>query len=185
MEKYLIENYDQLKVISDSLRVKIVIMLIEKEMTVTEIGKETNLPKAKVFYHLKELEKFGMISITRKEEVKGNVYKYYRATHKGFEVDQKLLPHLKEDIGSVHNTIIMQQLENAKMVIAKNINLINGKNSISQTRQIKCTEEEFKSWMEEYNKLMTKYDNLEDGNNSKTYYINTVGIEVENEIFQS
>lgn len=183
-EKFLIETYDQLKVISDSLRVKIVVMLIEKEMTVTEIGKAIKLPKAKVFYHLKELEKQGMISLIRTQEVKGNIYKYYRSTHNGFEIDGKLLPNLKDDVEAVHNTIIIQQLENAKLVVSKNIHLRNGENSISQTRQIQCTEEQFKLWSEEYNKLMTKYDQIKEENNSKIFYINTVGIEIENEVFK-
>ncbi|WP_313467086.1 ArsR family transcriptional regulator [Carnobacterium sp.] len=182
--KYLITTYTQLKTISDPLRVQIIILLIEKEMTVTEIGKTIQLPKAKAFYHLKELEKQGMIRITRTQEVKGNIHKYYRATHNGFEIDEQLLPQLKEDIGTVHSSIIIQQLENTKKAVSENVHLLKEKNSISQTRQVNCTEEQFTLWTTKYDQLMTELDQMKEDENSKLFYITTVGIEIEHKIFE-
>lgn len=184
LERYIIKNYTQLKTISDPLRVKIVIMLIEKEMTVTEISKEIGLEKAKVFYHLKELEKQKMIAIVRKEEVKGNVYKYYRATHNGFRIDKDLLPLSKEYAEDVYSSIIMQQLENTKEVVSKNKQLITEETSMSQTVQINCSKKQFDLWKKKYNKLIEELDQMESDSNDHTFYINTTAIEIENKVFE-
>ncbi|WP_414840409.1 ArsR family transcriptional regulator [Carnobacterium sp. TMP28] len=183
-QRYVIKNYAQLKTISDPLRVKIVIMLIEKELTVTEISKEIGLEKAKVFYHLKELEKQKMIAIVRKEEVKGNIYKYYRATHNGFKIDKNLLPLSKEYAEDVYSSLIMQQLENTKEVISKNKQLITEETSMSQTVQISCSKKQFDLWKEKYNQLITELDQIESDSNDHTFYINTTAIEIENNVFE-
>lgn len=184
IERYVIKNYTQLKTISDPLRVKIVIMLIEKELTVTEISKEIGLEKAKVFYHLKELEKQKMIAIVRKEEVKGNVYKYYRATHNGFKIDKNLLPLSKETADDVYSSIIMQQLENTKEVVSKNKHLITEETSMSQTIQIHGSKKQFDLWKEKYNQLINELDQMESDDNDHTFYINTTAIEIENKVFE-
>lgn len=183
-QRYVIKNYTQLKTISDPLRVKIMIMLIEKELTVTEISKEIGLEKAKVFYHLKELEKQKMIAIVRKEEVKGNIYKYYRATHNGFKIDNNLLPLSKEYAEDVYSSLIMQQLENTKEVISKNKHLITEETSISQTVQINCSKKQFDLWKEKYNELIEELDQMESDNVDHTFYINTTAIEIENNVFE-
>ncbi|MER2174780.1 MAG: winged helix-turn-helix domain-containing protein [Carnobacterium sp.] len=184
LERYIIKNYTQLKTISDPLRVKIVTMLIEKEMTVTEIGKEIGLEKAKVFYHLKELEKQKMIAIVRKEEVKGNVYKYYRATHNGFRIDKDLLPLSKENAEDVYNSIIMQQLENVKETVSKNRHLISDEMTMSHTIQINCSKKQFSLWKEKYNQLINELDQMESDNDEHIFYINTTAIEIENKVFE-
>lgn len=183
IERYVIKNYTQLKTISDPLRVKIVIMLIEKELTVTEISKEIGLEKAKVFYHLKELEKQKMIAIVRKEEVKGNILKYYRATHKGFKIDKNLLPLSKEYAEDVYSSIIMQQLENMKEVVSKNRHLITEETSISQTTQVNCSEKQFDLWKEKYNQLIKELDEME-SDDEHIFYITTTAIEIENKVFE-
>lgn len=183
-QRYVIKNYTQLKTISDPLRVKIVIMLIEKELTVTEISKEIGLEKAKVFYHLKELEKQKMIAIVRKEEVKGNIYKYYRATHNGFKIDKNLFPLSKEYAEDVYSSLIMQQLENTKEVVSKNRQFITEETSMSQTVQINCSKKQFELWKEKYNQLITELDQIESESNDHTFYINTTAIEIKNNVFE-
>ena len=184
LDRYIIRNYAQLKTISDPLRVKIVIMLIEKEWTVTEISKEIGLEKAKVFYHLKELEKQNMIAIVRKEEVKGNIHKYYRATHKGFKIDKNLLPLSKENAEYVYNSLIVQQLENTKKVVSKNSHLITDEMSLSQTIQINCSTKQFHLWKEKYNQLIEELDQMRSENDNHTFYINTTAIEIEKKVFE-
>lgn len=184
LERYIIKNYTQLKTISDPLRVQIVIMLIEKESTVTEISKEIGLEKAKVFYHLKELEKQNMIAIVRKEEVKGNIHKYYRATHEGFKIDKKLLPLAKENAEYVYNSLIVQQLENTKKIVSKNSHLITDETSMAQTVQINCSTKQFHLWKEKYNQLIEELDQMKSDDDNHTFYINTIAIELENKVFE-
>ncbi len=182
--RYIIDTYTQLKTISDPLRVKIVSMLIEKELTVTEISKKIGLEKANVFYHLKELEKQNMIAIVRKKEEKGNIYKYYRATHNGFKIDKNLLPLSKENAEDVYNSIIMQQLENVKKTVSENRHLISDEMTMSHTMQINCSKKQFKLWKEKYNQLINELDQMENDSSDHIFYINTTAIEIENKVFE-
>ena len=42
--RFEINTFEELKCISDQLRMKISMLLIEREMTATEIGKHLNIP---------------------------------------------------------------------------------------------------------------------------------------------
>src|SRR5699024_11715139 len=86
-------------------------MLIEKEMTATEIGKKLEIPKAKIFYHLKELEKYEMVKLSRSEVKGSNVYKYYVATHNGFKVNPHLLNVYQEEISNSTKGMMLRSEE--------------------------------------------------------------------------
>ena len=81
---FIIENYEQLKVISDPLRTEMLIFLVEQPHTGQMLAQELNLSRAKILYHLRELEKHKIIQLVRKEERGGNVLKFYQAVARGF-----------------------------------------------------------------------------------------------------
>jgi DNA-binding transcriptional ArsR family regulator len=81
---FIIENYEQLKVISDPLRTKMLIFLVEQPHTGQMLAQELNLSRAKTLYHLRELEKHKIIQVVRKEERGGNILKFYQAVARGF-----------------------------------------------------------------------------------------------------
>ena len=52
---YIIEELEQLKTISDPLRARVLLLLIEKAYTGQQLAKLLGMARAKVHYHLNEL----------------------------------------------------------------------------------------------------------------------------------
>ncbi|MDG0875799.1 winged helix-turn-helix domain-containing protein [Paenibacillus thiaminolyticus] len=67
---FIIDSLDKLKIISDPLRTKILMNLIKKEYTGQQLAELLQIPKTKIYFHLKELEKHGIIEIVKEEEKK-------------------------------------------------------------------------------------------------------------------
>ncbi len=63
LEFYEIESIEQLRAIADMLRLRIFEILQQKPMTVTQLGEELGEAPAKVHYHVRELEKLGLLRL--------------------------------------------------------------------------------------------------------------------------
>lgn len=83
-EIHYIENIDELKVISDSFRVEILVNLGTNPQSGQELAERMNVSRSKVHYHLKELEKHGFIEVVKQEIVNGIVQKFYLPVAKAF-----------------------------------------------------------------------------------------------------
>ena len=105
MKRYfVIETLDQLKAVSDTLRMEIIYLLVKQEYTGKQLATLLSLSPSKVHYHLKELENHGFIEVVRTEEKNGIVQKFFRAVAYDFKVSDSLLPSLQKD------TMLLQEL---------------------------------------------------------------------------
>ena len=91
LESYEIENIEQLRAIADMLRLRIFDMLQHKPMTVTQLGDELGEAPAKVHYHVRELEKVGLLRLVEKREKGGILEKYYQPIAREISVEKSLL----------------------------------------------------------------------------------------------
>ncbi|HLH61307.1 MAG TPA: helix-turn-helix domain-containing protein [Ktedonobacteraceae bacterium] len=91
LESYEIENIEQLRAISDMLRVRIIDLLLRQPMTVTQIGEELGEAPAKIHYHVRELEKAGLLRLVETREKGGILEKYYQPIAREFTVEKSLL----------------------------------------------------------------------------------------------
>jgi len=87
------------KNLSSDLALKILKLLIKKPMYPIELAKELKVHEQKIYYHIKNLEKSGIIKINKKEIKQGAVAKYYSLDKpaliirlKEFEETQKIMP---------------------------------------------------------------------------------------------
>ncbi|MES3714466.1 winged helix-turn-helix domain-containing protein [Staphylococcus ureilyticus] len=183
--RYEIKTLEELKCISDKLRMEISMLLIEKEMTATEIGKKLNIPKAKIFYHLKELEKYNMVK-NSKNEIKGsNVFKYYIATHKGFKVNPNLLNNYQEEVSNSTKGMMSSQIQRTIEVLNGYGLIFDDDKIISKTLQLNWSNKQFKEFNQKLERLINKIDTQEDSDEDekKVYYLNVAGFEVSDKIF--
>jgi DNA-binding transcriptional ArsR family regulator len=90
-ETFLIENLEQLRVLADPLRIRILEQLVQRPMTMSQLGDAFGGSTAKMHYHVRELEKFGFIKLVEKREHGGFIEKYYRAVAKDVRVPPDLL----------------------------------------------------------------------------------------------
>ncbi|MCE4956827.1 winged helix-turn-helix domain-containing protein [Macrococcoides caseolyticum] len=190
MTQFQVNTFEQLKCISDELRMKISILLIEKEMTVTDIAKQLDIPKAKIFYHMKELEKHKMIKMTQQIPEGSNILKYYRATHNGFNINPALI-----NSDNIHPSkkIITEQLYRTIQVLNQFGIIEDNQYLISTTQQIRINKNEVTSFKDEINQLINKYsksidteDEMEgkEENLSSSYYFNLTAFEITKDIFE-
>lgn len=83
-ETHYIESVDELKAISDSFRISILMNLGDNPQSGQDLAEKMNVSRSKVHYHLKELEKHGFIEIVKQEIVNGIVQKFYSPVAKAF-----------------------------------------------------------------------------------------------------
>jgi|SRR5271157_86772 len=83
-EIMVIDDPDTMRMILSGKYNDVLELIDSHEMSVTEIAKTLKINPGSAHYHLKELEKRGLVKIVR-EETKGNmVKKYYRASARNF-----------------------------------------------------------------------------------------------------
>src|SRR5579872_3196257 len=90
-EVYGLETIEQLRAIADALRIRIIELLSRQPMTVTQLGERLGIAPNKVHYHVRELERVGLVRLVETREKGSILEKYYRAVAKNFQVPDDLL----------------------------------------------------------------------------------------------
>ncbi|MCJ0935780.1 ArsR/SmtB family transcription factor [Mammaliicoccus sciuri] len=181
--RFEINTFEELKCISDQLRMKISMLLIEREMTATEIGKHLNIPKAKIFYHLKELEKYGMVKINRTEVKGSNVYKYYVATHNGFKVNPQLLNEYRDEVSDSTKDMVTSQINRTIDVLNQYGLIMDDEQLISKTVQAKWSQNQFDTFKQKLDALIGEVDQQSNDEDESYYYLNVIGFEMRDKVF--
>lgn len=96
-DNYDLESVEQLRAISDELRIRILDTLAHQRMTVTQLGERFGLAPARVHYHVRELERVGLVELVETRENRGILEKYYRSVAKGTSVPDSLLRSIPTD----------------------------------------------------------------------------------------
>lgn len=82
-------NFSNLKNIGSDLAQKIIHCIVDKAKYPAEIAKELKVHEQKVYYHVRNLEKAGIIKVVKKETKQGAVANYYGLTEPAFIVKFK------------------------------------------------------------------------------------------------
>jgi leucyl aminopeptidase (aminopeptidase T) len=83
-ELTLVEREAQIKALANPERVRILTLLVERSGTAKQVADWIGGTRGRVHYHIKELEKAGLVSIVRTVEAGGVTEKYYRAVARNF-----------------------------------------------------------------------------------------------------
>jgi DNA-binding transcriptional ArsR family regulator len=104
-ESYALENIEQVRAMADELRIRIVDQLLLRPMTVTQVGEALGVAPNKIHYHVRELERLGLVILVETREKGGILEKYYRPVAKSFNVPDDLLRAAPPDeiIGAVRD----------------------------------------------------------------------------------
>ncbi|HET7641556.1 MAG TPA: helix-turn-helix domain-containing protein [Ktedonobacteraceae bacterium] len=101
-EYYEITSVEQLRAIADVLRLRIIDVLQEQPMTVTQVAEALGMAPARVHYHVRELEKVGLLRLVETREKGGILEKYYQPIARDISVCKELFlsaPH-DESLGA-------------------------------------------------------------------------------------
>lgn len=91
LETYELETIEQLRAIADELRVRIVKQLAHQAMTVTQLAELLGEAPNKLHYHVRELERVGLVKKVETREKGAILEKYYRAVAKHIITPPNLL----------------------------------------------------------------------------------------------
>ncbi|SDN39262.1 Helix-turn-helix domain-containing protein [Paenibacillus sp. yr247] len=180
---YIIEELEQLKTVSDPLRAKVLLYLIEKAYTGQQLAKLLGMARAKVHYHLHELEKHGLISVVRTELKNGIVQKFYRAVARGFVPSEKLLPYVSE----VENYYRERTLSVLGRARRRAINAPEEAFQIPSSDrtywpiimtqvEVKMSKEKYAEWLRKFRALIFELDSQQE-ENGDWFYLTTVGFQ--------
>lgn len=94
---YELETLEQLRAIADELRTRIVDALTHRPMTATQLGELLGQAPAKIHYHVRELERVGLVRLVATREKSGILEKYYRAIARSMTASKTLLTNAPTD----------------------------------------------------------------------------------------
>ena len=76
-ETLVVDDPERLRALADDLRAKIVTLLRERALSITELAEQLGLPKGTVGHHVKVLERAGLIRVVRTRRVRAVTENYY------------------------------------------------------------------------------------------------------------
>lgn len=185
-----IETYDQLKALGDPLRSEIMMQLVMQPYTVQQLSELLNIPRGQIHYHLKNLEKNGLVQLVKTEEKNGILQKFYQAKARDFAISEKLLPH-KKDVDYTTRQVLYSVLERAKRKVQtapESSFETKGPDEPSEERkfmattaEVSVTEKQFKQWKKKYYALLEELHTMGEHTTEETnnYYVFTLGLQVD------
>lgn len=108
LERYEIENIEQLRAVADLLRLRIIDVLVKQPMTVTQLGEMLGEAPAKMHYHVRELEKVGLLKLVETREKGGILEKYYQPIARELSVNKALLSAPSDESTAMLRTLLGQ-----------------------------------------------------------------------------
>jgi len=188
----ILEQYEQLKVISDPMRTKMLMHLIEQPHTGQQLAQKLDVSRAKILYHLRELEKYQLIRLVKEEIRGGNVLKYYQAVARGFIPADHLL-NLVETKQATRQSYI-EVLDRAKTRVltapersfAPSSPDVENWESLSLQKELRLTPEQFLTFTKRYRELLleVEHDASTDETDQKLYYVMATAFEIEAALFE-
>ncbi len=90
-EIFEVTELEQLRVLADPLRMRILNNLFPQALTVKQIADRLELSPTKLYYHFGELERVGLIEVVETRVKSGIIEKYYRCVAETIRVSRDLL----------------------------------------------------------------------------------------------
>lgn len=191
----LLTTHDQLKALSDPFKCELLLRLMERPQTGQQLSEVFELSRARVHYHLKELEKNDLVSIVRTEEKNGIVQKFYQATAGGFVPDRSLLPYsnMTETVRQMMVSMLDQSKRRILDAPVGSLQEESGSKDPSEWKyrssayEIHASEQDFMAWQKKFSTLMEDLAAIQRPNPSsdaKLYYFHILGLEIEESFFE-
>jgi DNA-binding transcriptional ArsR family regulator len=90
-EVFYVTTIEQARIIADPLRLRLMEYLSREPLTVTQLGERVGESPAKVHYHVRELERAGVVRLVETREKGGILEKYYRTVARNIQMAHDLL----------------------------------------------------------------------------------------------
>ena len=117
-------NLEQMKVLADPRRIRILELLCEEERTTKQVAEILGEPPTRLYHHVAALARVGLIRLARTRQSRGAVEKYYVAIAKAFSADPKLFasrrgPQAAEAAGTLATRVLDLTAEDLRLLLAQ------------------------------------------------------------------
>jgi DNA-binding transcriptional ArsR family regulator len=119
-EQFTISDLETLKIISDPLRIRIM-RTLRWPKTVKKIADELEMPATKLYYHVNQMEKHGLIRVAATNIVSGIIEKQYQVVARRYQVDETLLSDKESFTNEALESLIIAILDDTKEELRKSI----------------------------------------------------------------
>ncbi|MGV2619644.1 UNVERIFIED_CONTAM: winged helix-turn-helix domain-containing protein [Halobacillus marinus] len=190
----ILTTHDQLKAMADPFRSDLLLRLMGKAQTGQQLSEIYQLSRARIHYHLKELEKNGLLEIARTEEKNGIVQKFYQTVARGFVPDAELLPNA--EVSGPIRQMMLAMLDHSKQRVLSVPEESLENDSLSKkpedwkyrsaAYEIHAKEEDFLAWQQKFSDLMEELASIqrtEPTEDAKLYYFHMLGLQIEESRF--
>ena len=170
---------EEIKAFSDPYRYKILMCFykMKQPATVKEIAVALNEVPANVHYHVKKLEKVGILELIHTKEINGIIAKYYEPTAKDFNINcsNGASEPAKKLILSESKQIIAQLYDDSKNTFLEHMDhLIDSNNKPNRTvsmENLYLTDQDSKKLAQYIKKFMDEHSyNNEDNKDLKKFH---------------
>lgn len=118
---YTISDLRSLRVLANSLHRQIFEALISQPLTAKQIGEKLGINPTKLYYHLKLMEKVGIIKVENTQIVSGIIEKSYRAVARRLQINPSLLASDSDSGKENINQVLLSTLETTKNDIDRSL----------------------------------------------------------------
>lgn len=162
LEVLRVSTLEQLKKISDPLRVEILETVATHALTVKQVAAMLQKPPTKLYYHMAAMEEAGFVVVVETRIKSGIIEKYYRAAAESIEVDRKLLnaaagsgdeafeilrssiiDSTAEELQQSHKAGLIRKSEKDTLILSKSLMHLSEQNAVKFVRKFKALIKEF------------------------------------------
>lgn len=114
-------DLETLRAVSDPLRIQIVELLSNQNLTVKQVAEKLGLAPSKLYYHFGALEKLGMIEVAETRMVSNMVEKVYQSNADQLDVDPSLLKFSKDGDNESFGILISSTIDATREDIIRSL----------------------------------------------------------------
>lgn len=153
---------EEIKIYSDPYRLQILNVLnrMDRAATVKEVADRIGDVPAKVHYHMKKLERIGLVKIVSTKEINGIIAKYYEPFSGAVKIkrgENSEEPVIKELIRSETNKLLSELFDQNRDRFFKNMSKDDETTSMLTNTSLYMSEDEAREFFVELDKMLTPY----------------------------
>jgi DNA-binding transcriptional ArsR family regulator len=176
-KRIVIQRVEQLKAISNPLRMQIIEALSCKPMTTKQVAAVLGKQPTRLYHHVNILKKAGLITLIRTVKKRGTTEKYFQTAAHEFTVNRGLLRSGQRIPSSLNDMqgMIASQLRRTVQEVLESIEL-KGKGRLSEgqplilsSSRIQTTPDRIKSLNTEIHAVLKKYEIAPPGKDANEY----------------
>ena len=189
----VIHSVDTLKVYFDPIRTQIMQEVANTPRTVQQIAEALNVPFTRLYYHIKMMEKHGLIRMVDVKQMPGAIEeKYYQVSARMFVIDRSLLMFdpqgenenlelLLKNVFDASHTDVRQSVRAGR--IDMSVTPPHPKSLLARRFVFRLTDKKASKFQKELMDLIVKYQSLETSPDD-AYYAAVVGLYPSNMPFE-